>query len=199
MKQIPYNTGETQLLMPEYGRNIQRMIDHCVMIEDREERTRCAYAISDVMATLFPSLIGEKGDREKIWDHINVMSRFELDIDFPCEVIGADQLMPGHAKIPYGGMINKFRHYGRNIQLMIKKVADMDNCVEKDQLIFLLANQMKKLLVMQNPENASDAKVFVDIAEMSEGKIHIAPDSYRLNEYLDVSHNSVTKGKKKKK
>lgn len=196
---IPYNTGEPQLLMPEYGRNIQRMIDHCVMIEDREERTRCAYAISDVIATIFPSMVGDKGDRQKIWDHINVMSRFELDIDFPCEVISADQLTPGHSKIPYAGIFTKYRHYGRNVQSMIRKVADMENCVEKDQLIFLLANQMKKLLVMQNPETANDAKVFVDIADISEGKIQINPENYRLNEYIDVAQPATGKSKKKKK
>lgn len=196
---IPYNTGETQLLMPEYGRNIQKMIDHCVMIEDRDERRRCAEAISDVMAHLFPSMVGEKGDRQKIWDHINVMSRFELDIDFPCEVIGADQLSPGHAKIPYSNNFTRFRHYGKYIQEMINKVADMENCVEKDQLIFLLANQMKKLLVTQNPETASDAKVFIDIADISGGKIQIDPNAYRLNEYLDVAQPNTSKTKKKKK
>lgn len=196
---IPYNTGETKLLMPEYGRNIQRMIDHCMTIEDREARTRCAYAIADVMAILFPSIVGEKGDRQKIWDHINVMSRFELDIEFPYDVISRDQLAPGHAKIPYNGTFTRYRHYGRNLQAMIRKVADMENCIEKDQQIFLLANQMKKLLVIQNPETASDAKVFIDIAEISEGKIQINPESYRLNEYIDTANASGGKTKKKKK
>lgn len=194
---IPYNTSEPQLTMPEYGRNIHKMIDHCVMIEDKEERTRCAYAIADVMATLFPSLLGEKGDRQKIWDHINVMSRFELDIDFPCEVIKAEELTPGHEKIPYSGQFTRYRHYGRNVQDMIRKVADMDNCVEKDQLIFLLANQMKKQLVANNPETVSDIKVFADIADISQGKIQIDPSSYRLNEYIDVAQ--PVSGKKKKK
>lgn len=195
---IPYNTGESPLVMPEYGRNIQKMIDHCVMIKDRGERTRCANAIADVMATLFPAMLGEKGDRQKIWDHINVMSRFELDIDFPCDVITADQLTPGHDKIPYSNAFTRFRHYGKNIQEMIHKVADMENCVEKDQLIFLIANQMKKLLVSNNPENVSDAKVFADIADISNGKIQIDPENYRLNEYLDVVQPGNAKKKKKK-
>ena len=199
MKIIPYNTNESQLLMPEYGRNIQRMIDYCVAIEDKEERTRCAVAISEVMATLFPSMLGDKGDKQKIWDHINVMSRFKLDIEFPCEVIGKDQLSPERKKIPYGGEVNRFRHYGRNIQLMIQEVAVMDNGVEKDQLIFLIANQMKKLLVMQNPELANDARVFMDIAEISDGKIQIDPENYRLNEYLDVTQQASGKKAKKKK
>ena len=196
---IPYNTSEAILVLPEYGRNIQRLIDHCVMIEDKEERTRCAYAIADVMATLFPSIVGEKGNRQKIWDHINIMSKFELDIDFPCEVIDKDQHSPTPSKIPYNSNLNRYRHYGKNIQEMIIKVADMENCVEKDQLIFLVANQMKKLLLIHNPENVSDEKVFADIAEISKGKILIDSGSYRLNEYIDASPASNGKNKKKKK
>lgn len=197
--EITYNTSEPQLLLPEYGRNIQRMIDHCVMIEDKEERTRCAFAIADVMATLFPSIVGEKGDRQKIWDHINIMSRFELDIDFPCEVITKEELSPNPEKIPYNNTLTRYRHYGKNIQQMVREVAAMENCVEKDQIIFLIANQMKKLLISQNPEAVSDEKVFNDIAEISEGKIIINPENYRLNEYIDVAQTSSSKSKKKKK
>ena len=195
MNNIPYNVSEPQLVLPEYGRNIQKLIDHCVMIENREERTKCAFAIADVMAHLFPSVVGEGGDRQKIWDHINIMSRFELDIDFPYDVVTPDQLKPSHAKIPYNNTLTRYRFYGNNLQSMIRNVAEMENCVEKDQLIFLLANQMKKLLLMNNIENATDQKVFEDIANISEGKILIDPANYRLNEYVD---NSNSKNKKKK-
>ncbi len=196
MNNIPYNVSQPQLKLPEYGRNIQRMIDHCVEIEDRDERTQCAYSIADVMATLFPSVVGEGGNRQKIWDHINIMSGFKLDIDFPCEVVTEEELKPTHAKLPYNSAFMRHRIYGKNIQDMILKVAGMENCVEKDQLIFLIANQMKKLLLFHNPENATDSKVFEDIANISEGKILIDASSYRLNEYVD---NSNAKTKKKKK
>ncbi len=195
---IPYNVSEPKLSLPEYGRNIQRMIDHCVTIEDREERTRCAYTIAGVMETLFPSIVGEGDNRQKIWDHINIMSGFKLDIDFPCEVIGPDQMSSEIGRVPYNAPFNRYRHYGKNIQSMIKEVAAMENCVEKDQLIFLLANQMKKLLLLHNPENASDNRVFSDMAELSEGKIMIDPATYRLNEYIENT-STASKGKKKKK
>lgn len=195
---IPYNVSEKKLALPEYGRNIQRMIDHCLTIENREERTRCAYTIADVMARLFPSVLGEKGDRRKIWDHINLMSNFELDIDFPCEVAGREQLEPEVKKVPYSSGFNRFRHYGRNIQEMLKAVSEMENSVEKDHLIFLIANQMKKILIVHNPENAGDAKVFADIADISGGRITIDPSTYRLNEYVDATPAPTT-GKKKKK
>ena len=193
---IPYNVSEKKLALPEYGRNIQRMIDHCLTIEDRDERTKCAHSIADVMATLFPSIIGEGGNRRKIWDHIFIMSDFKLDIDFPCEVVTPEKLVKKTEKIPYNSQIYRYRQYGKNIQSMIKTVADMENVVEKDQLISLLANQMKKLLVFNNPESANDTRVFADIAEISEGKIRIDPKSYRLNDYID---NSPTNAKNKKK
>lgn len=197
---IPYNTSEPRLLLPEYGRNIQRLIDHCVMIEDRDERRRCAEAIAAVMSTLFPSPSGsDKEPRQEIWDHINIMSRFELDIDFPCDVVSKEEMSPVPEGIPYNGQLYRFRHYGKTLQSMIKKVAAMENCVEKDQLIFLLANQMKKLLVTNTPENVSDEKVFADIADISEGGIVIDPSSYRLNDYIGVASPASQKGKKKKK
>ncbi len=197
MNTIPYNTSEKKLVLPEYGRNIQRMIDRCVEIEDRDERTRCAYSIADSMAVLFPSAVGENGDMKKIWDHIYIMSGFNLDIDFPCEVLTKEQLQPKAKDIPYSKNISRFRQYGKDVQLMIGKVADMENCVEKDQLIFLIANQMKKLLVTQNPEGVSDSKVFNDIREISKGRIAIDGENYRLNEYIGVA--VPAKGKKKKK
>lgn len=196
MNNIPYNVTQPQLKLPEYGRNIQKMIDHCVEIENREERTKCAYSIADVIATLFPGVVGEGGNKQKIWDHINIMSGFKLDIDFPYEVVTEDQLQPSHSSLPYNSVLMKYRNYGKNIQNMIREVADMENCVEKDHLIFLLANQMKKLLLFNNPENATDNKVFEDIANISDGKILIDAKNYRLNEYVD---NSTVKSKKKKK
>lgn len=195
---IPYNVSEPQLVLPEYGRNIQRMIDYCLTIEDREERRKCAFSVADVMARLFPSILGENGDRRKIWDHINIMSGFRLDIDFPCDVITKADMEPTPDKVPYNSPFNRFRHYGKNVQAMVKTVAEMENCVEKDQLIFLLANQMKKLLLLNNPESATDTRVFEDIAELSEGKIVIDASSYRLNDYVETAAGNA-KGKKKKK
>ena len=84
---IPYNTDMEPVVLPEFGRNIQNMVDYCVGIPDRDERTVCAYSIADIMASLFPQLVGENKDMTKVWDNINIMSRFELDLDFPCELV----------------------------------------------------------------------------------------------------------------
>ena len=87
-----YNTQQKKLIMPEYGRNVQQMIDHCVSIEDREERTRCANTIINIMGNLFPHLRDVDDFKHKLWDHLAIMSDFKLDIDYPYEIIRKENL-----------------------------------------------------------------------------------------------------------
>lgn len=97
---LTYNTRRPALTLPEYGRNIQQMVDHCLTIEDRDERTRCAYAIVDAMGRLFPKLKEQPDYRQKLWDHIMIMSGYQLDIDFPVEVAGPDKFQEGPSACP---------------------------------------------------------------------------------------------------
>ena len=198
-KFIPYNTGMPQMPLPEYGRNIQNMVDYCVEIPDREERTACAYGIVNVMKTLFPEQVGENGDLKKFWDHINVMSHFELDIDFPCEVTTAETANPKPEAIPYRKGPIRYRHYGRNLENILKVVAEMDDSEEKSRLISMIAHQMKKLMLAHNPEGVDNAKILRDLREYSGGKIDLDPKTYILHEFQDVTPVKAKKGKKKKK
>ena len=196
---IKYNTQEKRLHLPEYGRTMQKLVDHCLTIEDRDVRTRCAKKIAHLMSVQFPHIVGQNGDNTKIWNHINMMADFNLDIDFPVEIKDKDSEKQHPEKLTYPEPTLKYRHYGKNIQSMICQVAEMENCIEKDQLIFLIANQMKKLLVSQNPEVATDVKVFNDIKEISGNVIQIDPEAYRLNEYLGINTSANISNKKKKK
>ncbi|MCH5227442.1 MAG: DUF4290 domain-containing protein [Muribaculaceae bacterium] len=194
---IEYNTALPKLEMREYGRNIQKLVDHCVAIQDRDERNRCAQAIADIMMQLFPELKSDTDNNRKIWEHLNIISGFKLDIDFPCEVLGENELRPAPATIPYSHKSERFRVYGSNLIKMIKEISKMEGGVDKDRLIFLVANQMKKLLVSVNADSATDRRVFNDIREITSGGIDIDPESYRLNDYIGVV--SPQEGKKKKK
>ena len=195
---IKYNTQETPLSMREYGRNIQKLIEHCVKIENREERTKCSYAIAEVMEGLLPEVNGEKADMRKVWNHIYMMSDYKLDIDYPCEVIDKQESNPRPHSIPYSVKSDSFRCYGSNIIKMIKEVSKMEAGVEKDQTIFLVANQMKKLLVSVNTDSATDKRVFKDIKDISGGKINIDTETYKLNEYIGIAPQNEGKKKKKK-
>lgn len=194
---LEYNTKMPKLEMREYGRNIQKLIEHCGTIENRDERNKCAYAIAEIMIQLFPELNGLDAGNRKVWDHINYISGFKLDIDYPCEVLTENELRPIPAKIPYASKTDKFRVYGSNLIRMVKEISKMEGGVDKDKMIFLVANQMKKLLITVNADSATDRRVFNDIREITGGSIDIDPASYRLNEYIGIS--SPAEGKKKKK
>ena len=196
---IPYNTDMKPIVLPEFGRNVQGMIDYCVSIPDREERTVCAYAIADIMANLFPELIGANKDYSQIWDQINIISRFKLDIDFPCDVVTKDRLNPKPARIPYTAGSMRYRHYGKSIEKMISTVAEMDEGEEKDILISLIAHHMKKLMLIHNKEGVDDAKILRDLCEYSDGKINLDPQTYLLHEFKEAVPVNQPKGKKKKK
>ncbi|MEE1021857.1 MAG: DUF4290 domain-containing protein [Muribaculaceae bacterium] len=193
-----YNTAQPKMALPEYGRTIQHMVDFCLTIADREERTSCAYAIVDTMSTLFPEFMGENGDTSKFWDHINVMSGFRLDIDFPCEVMTEEHLNPKPRKIPYTSSRLRYRHYGKLIERMVKEVADMEEGPEKDELVSMSANHLKKLLIAHNREAMTDAKVLRDLSDYSEGRIDLDPERYLLHEFNVVAPPAGSKKKKKK-
>lgn len=194
---LTYNTQLRPLALPEYGRNIQSMVDHCLTLPDREERTRCAYSILAAMARLFPELkSAEDGYSHKLWDHLMIMSDFKLDIDFPCEVISQENLHTQPEKVEYDNSQFRFRHYGRNIEMMINSAAQMESGEERDELVRLLANQMKKLMMGFNKEGVDDAKVFADLAVMSHGAIRINPEEMQLRNFVEPPKPA---GKKKKK
>lgn len=194
---IKYNTELPQLSLREYGRHIQKLVEHCMTIEDREERTRFAYAVASIMTRLFPEHNGEDLTNSKVWDNINLISGFKLDIDYPCEVVGESEMHPKPARVPYPRKNDRFRCYGDNLVRMVKEISLMEGGIEKDRMIFLVANQMKKLLINENADSATDTRVLKDIGEISGGRIRIDPENYRLNDYIGIS-NPTDKKKKKK-
>lgn len=199
IRMIPYNTGMEPLLLAEYGRNIQNLVDFCVGIPDREERTRCAHSIADIMTILFPALKKDPNDRKKIWDHINIMSRFELDIDFPVDVIRAEEANPTPEPIPYSNSREIiFRYYGKHIQEMVRTVADMEDSEERFNLIGVIANHMKKLMLAHNKEAVSDMKVLNDLRFISDGRIDLQPGDIYLYDFQEVQQPAKQKQNKKK-
>lgn len=196
---IPYNTDMEPILLPEYGRNLQGLVDYCVTIEDRDERTACAFAIADTMADMFPEMVGDNRDFSKIWDQLNIISRFELDIDFPCDVITAEKMNPQPERIPYSNSGIRFRHYGRNIEKMIDNIANLEEGEEKDLLISMVAHHMKKLMLQHNPEGVDDAKILRDLALYSGGKINLDPQTYLLHEFKEMTPAKNGNNKKRKR
>lgn len=194
---LTYNTKLKKLILPEYGRNIQSMVDHCLTIQDREERNHCARSIIQSMGNLFPELRDPENNNHKLWDHLMIMSEFKLDVDFPCEVIKAENLTTKPEKIVHDSSNIKYRHYGRMLPAMVVKTAGMEDGQERRALILYLANHMKKLMLAVNKDGVEDEKIFRDLYDMSDGKISLHSDEVRLHHFQEAP--SVAGGKKKKK
>ncbi len=193
-----YNSQLKKLALPEYGRNIQQMVDHCCQIEDREERTRCAYTIVRSMGNLFPQLRDEPDYKHKLWDHLAIMADFKLDIDFPYEIVKEDSLESKPEKLEYKLENIRFRHYGKLIERMIDRATQYPEGDEKMALAMLLANHMKKLIFQITNEDVDDGKIFNDLAWYSNGNIRLDPEQHHLHQF-QVAPQPAPTGKKKKK
>jgi hypothetical protein len=172
------------------------MVDHCLSIEDREQRTQCAYTIIESMANLFPDLKNGGEYDHKLWDHLAIMSDFQLDIDYPCEVIKPDNLHTKPERVEYQLDGVRRRHYGKTIEAMIMSAADMEAGDEKDELIKLIAAQMKKTLLAVNSDGVEDSRVFRDLMEISGGRIRVDESQMKIREFIIPAQPT---GKKKKK
>ena len=195
---LDYNTQLKKLALPEYGRNIQQMVDHCCSISDKEERTRCAYTIIRSMGNLFPQLRDEADYKHKLWDHLDIMSDFKLDIDYPCEIVKEENLESKPESLSYHLENIKFRHYGKTIERMIARACEYPDGEEKDALVMLLANHMKKLMLAVNKDGVEDEKIFKDLSILSHGAIRVAPDELKLHEFKVIAAPATGKKKKKK-
>lgn len=195
---LTYNTHRKQLVLPEYGRNLQNMVDHCLTIEDREERNRCAYTIVKAMEQLFPEL-KQPENAHKVWDHLAIMSDFKLDIDYPQEVVKPDQLNSQPAKVPYDQSPMRYRHYGKILEDMIAQAAGMEDGPAKDEVVLLIANHMKKQLLAVTPDGVDDRRVFTDLAVYSQGAIRLDPEEVHLYEYQAAPVEKPAKKKRKRR
>ena len=186
MQKMKYNTQQAKLILPEYGRNIQNMVNYCVSIPDKNERRRCANSIINIMGNMFPHLRDVNDFKHILWDHLAIMSDFKLDIEYPYEIIKEEELYIKPPRVPYNNGKITYRHYGKNLENMIKKATQYENGEEREQLIKLLANHMKKSFLTWNKEMVDDRKIFADLDYLSKGKIVLDEESHKLTESKDI-------------
>lgn len=196
---LGYNTQKEKLILPEYGRNVQQMVDYCVTIPDREERTRCAYTIVQIMGNLFPQIRDSDDYKHKLWDHLAIMSDFKLDIDFPYEVVKKENLLSKPEKVEYKLDHIKYRHYGKLIEQMIAEACKYPEGAERDALVSLIANHMKKQIFSINKEGVDDEKILKDLYHYSHGKINLDAATYKLREFKEAPAAAPAASSKKKK
>ena len=190
-----YNTQRKKLPLPEYGRNIQNMVDYLFTVEDRDKRNRSAQVVIDVMGNLYPYLRDVAEFKHKLWDHLAIMTDFKLDIDYPYNPPTPDILTEKPNIVPYPQTKIRYKHYGFIMESLIKKTAEMEG-EEKDILVELLANHMKKSYMAWNKDGVDDEKIFLDLKELSRGKLNISKEEIQLVDAKSIA--AVAKPKKKK-
>ena len=155
---MEYNTQRRRLPLPQYGRSVQNMVDHCLTIEDREERQRCATTIINIMGGMFPRLRDSEDFKHKLWDHLAIMSDFKLDIDYPYEIVKKEDLNVKPDSIPYPQGNIHYRYYGRILEMMIKRAAEYPEGEEKNLLIKMIASYMKRSYTNWNKDSVDNQK-----------------------------------------
>ena len=168
-----YNTQRKRMALPEYGRNVQKMVDHIKTIQDRDERNRAAKTLIQIMGNLNPHLRDEGDFRHKLWDHLALIANFELDIDPPYPVPEATKFIEKPNLIPYRQGDIRYLHYGRIIELMIEAAIEMDEGDQKEYLTTLIVNQMKKSYITWNRSQVSDEVIIGDVKTLSKGRLKI--------------------------
>lgn len=189
---LEYNTEREHLIIPEYGRHIQKMINHAKTRETKEERNKLAKAIISVMGNLQPHLRDVPDFQHKLWDQLFIMSNFELDADSPYEKPSKELLEEHPEPLPYPQNYPKYRFYGNNIKTMIDVAMTWEEGEMKEALVFTIANHMKKCFLNWNKDTVEDAVIFDHLFELSKGEINLKDTDEDL-----IESASLLRSKKK--
>ena len=180
IENLEYNTIREELIIPEYGRHIQKMINYASSRENKEERNKLANSIISVMGNLQPHLRDVSDFQHKLWDQLFIMSDFKLDADSPFEKPSKEVLNAKPEPLSYPQNFPKYRFYGNNIKIMIDEAVKWDDGEMKEALVLTIANHMKKCFLNWNKDSVKDQVIFDHLYELSDSKIDIRDSKEEL-------------------
>ena len=193
VENLEYNTERPHLIIPEYGRHFQKMVDHAVSIEDDEERNRIAQAIISVMGNLQPHLRDVPDFQHKLWDQLFIMSDFKLDVASPFPITSKETLQQRPEPLEYPQNHPKYRFYGNNIKRMIDVAIKWEKGDKRAGLEYAIANHMKKCYLNWNKDTVDDKVIFKHLYELSDGEIDLASDGENLTDSGQFLKNRPSK------
>ena len=201
IKGLDYNTSREKLVMTEYGREIQKMIDIAIALPTKEERMRCAHTIIHQMEMKNPQVHDGENYQQTLWDHLYLMSRKELDIDWPYDMSAAENILakPAPMAHPVNGGHSRTRHYGQLLAKVFEQLKTMPAGDERDELVRLTANQMKRDLMTWGHGSIDDEKVADDLARFTDGKIQLNLSTFRFDRVSSIMPDTTGNSKRKKK
>jgi hypothetical protein len=193
---LEYNAEREKLIIPEYGRHIQKLVNHCIALEDREERNKMAEAIVHVMGNMQPHLRDVPDFQHKLWDQIFIMSDYRLDVDTPYPKPEREVLQAKPEPLAYPRSASKYRFYGNNIQIMIDTALTWEDGEMKDALVYAIANHMKKCYLNWNKDTVDDDVILSHLKELSGGKLELKEKDV-LSESKDLLKQKMFKSYQK--
>lgn len=170
---MEYNTNRTKLLMPEYGRNIQQMVEYCKSLPSKEERNEVAKTIVEFMGQRNPHLRDEENYKHKLWDHLYILADYDLDVDAPYPFPTKEELDQKPNRMDYPSFENEYKFYGKSILQLIDRAIELEEGEEKEALIQVIANNMKKSYNVYNKEHVQDEVIFRHLKELSQDKLDL--------------------------
>jgi len=194
---LEYNSERPHLIIPEYGRHVQKLIDNCVAIEDAEERNKMAKAIVDVMGNLQPHLRDVPDFKHKLWDQLFIMSDFKLEAESPYPRPEREELAAKPESLAYPKYDSKYRFYGNNIQTMIDVALTWEEGEAREALYFAIANHMKKCYLNWNKDTVDDHIIYNHLLDLSKGKIDLEGKNETLSEVKELMKKRKPAGKVK--
>ncbi len=191
---MDYNTSRNKLFLPEYGRNIQKLVEQAIVIEDREERNKAAHAIIRIMGNIHPHLRDISEFTHKLWDHLQFLANFKLDIDAPYQL--PDRILEDKPqRIEYPNKRIQYKHFGRIIESLIQVAVDETDPEKKTELIQVIIRQMRKSYVLWSREGANDEAIFNAISKLSENQLIITDEIKQLSyQRIHNEHQNTNSG-----
>ena len=189
METLQYNTKRTQLVIPEYGRHVQLMINQIMETQNREERNKMAKAVIGIMGNMNPHLRDVPDFQHKLWDQLFIMSNFELDVDSPYEKPQKEVLEQKPDRLTYPQRNPKYRFYGNNIKSMINVAVSWEDGDLKNALVYNIANHMKKCFLNWNKDTVQDEVILNHLVELSDNKLFVKEEDLPLtdaSEFLKI-------------
>ena len=198
---MKYNTARDHLVLPEYGRNVQKMVDHATTIQNKEERNKCVKTIIEFMGQMNPQLRDLKEFNHKLWDHLFIISKFQLEAESPYPLPEPKKLDERPEKMPYPKNKIKFPFYGAALENMIRYAVNQNDGRDKEIMTGMIANHMKKSYLLFNKHSVSNDTIILHLKQLSDNKLMLAKDFefIRSSSVINKSQRNYKKKFKKKR
>ena len=169
-----YNTSRKKLILAEYGRNVQNMVEYICTLPTKEERNKYAQVVIDMMGVLNPHLRDVPDFKHKLWDHLHIISGFQIDVDSPYPTLAKESINIKPERLEYPQSRIRFKHYGHTVEMMIKKAKEVNDADKKKHMVNAIANFMKVAYVLWNKDHVNDEQILSDLTELSKGELDLS-------------------------